>query len=70
MKKRHDNSLLDVISYGSAISACEKGEQRQHALRLLVEMRRIDLLPDVISYSFAISAFVKLDNGSMHSDNF
>ena len=47
------DSLLDVSSYGSAISVCEKGEQRQHALRLLVEMRRIDLLPDVISYNFA-----------------
>ena len=48
----------------------KKVSKKQHALRLLVEMRRIDLLPDVISYNFAISAFVKLDNGSMHSDNF
>ena len=68
MFRRHSNALLDVISYGSAIRACEKGGPRQHAPRLLVEMRRIDLLPDVISYYFATSAIVKLDHGSRHSD--
>ena len=51
--RRHNDSLLDVISYGSAISVCEKGEQRQHALRLLVEMRRIHLLPDDVSCNLA-----------------
>ena len=42
-----------------AISACEKCEQWQQALALLVEMRHNDLLPDVISYISAISACVE-----------
>ena len=45
-------SLPDVISYSGVIRACEKGEQWQHALGLLVEMRHNDWLPDVIQLQY------------------
>ena len=56
---RNNDSLPDVISYSSVISACEKAEQWQNALGQLVEMRHNDSLPDIISYNSAISEFVK-----------
>ena len=43
--------LPDVISYNSAISACEKGQQSEQALSLLLEMWTSHLALDVISYS-------------------
>ena len=46
----------DVITYSAAISACEKGQQPQHALQLLQEMQYKGIVPNVISYSEAISA--------------
>ena len=49
----------DVISYNSAISACEKGQQWEQALRLLLEMRSSRLEPNVMSYNSAISACSK-----------
>ena len=48
-----------MISYNSAISACEKGQQWGQALSLLPKMRRSRLEPNVISYSSAISACEK-----------
>ena len=41
--------VLDVISYSAAISTCEKCEQWQQALGLVVAMQKSDLVPDVIS---------------------
>ena len=64
VRKRHKDSLPDVISYRSAISASDQCEQWQQTLVLLVEMRHNDLLPDVISYKSAISACVK--SGKWH----
>ncbi len=49
----------NVISYNSAISACEKGQQWEQALRLLLEMRSSRLEPNVMSYNSAISACEK-----------
>ena len=42
--------MPNVISYNAAISACEKGKQRQQALGLLALMQQTAFLPDVISY--------------------
>ena len=53
----------NVISYGSAISACEEGRKVHQALGLLVEMRHIDLLPNVISYCSAITWINSKGNG-------
>ncbi|CAK0865253.1 unnamed protein product [Prorocentrum cordatum] len=47
------------ISYNAGISACEKGEQWQRAMLLLIEMREAKLQPDVTSYSAGISACEK-----------
>ena len=44
------------ISYNSAISACEKGQQWKQALSSLLEMWTSQQTPDVISYNSAISA--------------
>ena len=55
----HKDSLPDVISYRSAISASDQCEQWQQTLALLVEMRHRELLPDVISYNVAVKACVK-----------
>ena len=46
----------DVISFSAAISACERGQQRAEAHRLLGEMLHRLVAPDVISFSAAISA--------------
>ncbi len=45
----------DVISYNTAISACEKGGQWQRALDLLERCEFAGIKPDVITYSSAIS---------------
>ena len=49
----------DVISYNSAISACEKGQQWKQALSQLLEMWTPQRTPDVINYNSAISACEK-----------
>ena len=49
----------NVISYNTAISACEKGNQWEKALDLLQEMTSNGIKPDVISYNAAISACEK-----------
>ena len=49
----------NVISYGVAISACEKGAQPEQGLELLREMQRQSVEPDVISYNAAMSACEK-----------
>ena len=41
--------LRDVITCNASISACEKGEQRQQALDLVVTEQSVELLPDVIT---------------------
>ncbi|CAK0820506.1 unnamed protein product [Prorocentrum cordatum] len=48
-----------LVSYSACISACEKGEQWQHALSLLSEMREATWNDDVIGYSAGISACEK-----------
>jgi len=48
----------DVITYGAAISGCNKCQQRQQALHLLRAMRRWAIAPVVIARSAAISMCV------------
>ena len=51
---------LDVfpnsVTYSGAISACEKGEQWQQALDLVVAEQSVELLPGVITCNASISA--------------
>ncbi len=49
----------DVITYSSAISACEKGGQWQRALDLLARCESAGIKPNVITYNSAISACEK-----------
>ena len=49
----------DVISYNSAISACEKGQQWQQALMLFSEMGQQHVVPNVVTHNAAISACEK-----------
>merc|ERR1712039_270496 len=50
----------DIISYNSAISACEKGQQWMVALSLLFEIHTSNALqPDGLSYNSAILACAK-----------
>ncbi len=55
-KMRRSQLAANVISYNSAISACEKGHQWEQASSLLQEMRSSWLEPNVVSYGAAISA--------------
>ena len=48
-----------MITYGAAISACEKGQKPQQALHLLQEVQLRGLMPDVITYSAAMLACEK-----------
>ena len=56
---REAGLTADVISFGAAISACEKGGQWEQALVLLRGMRKADMAANVISLSAAISACEK-----------
>ena len=49
----------DTITYNSAISACEKGEQWQQALELFERMRGECVQRNTCTYSAAISACEK-----------
>ncbi|CAE8596114.1 unnamed protein product [Polarella glacialis] len=49
----------NVVSYSSAISACEKGGQWQLAMELLAEMPEKRISPNEVSYNAAISACEK-----------
>ena len=49
----------DTILYNSAITACEKGGQWEHALRLLEEMGGRGVERNTITYNAAISACAK-----------
>ena len=51
-------------SYNSAISACEKGQQSEQALSLVLEMWTSHPALDVVSYSSAISARKWASSGS------
>ena len=46
----------NVISYGSAISACAKGQQPDRALQLLDMTREQGIAPNIVCYSAAIDA--------------
>ena len=46
----------DVVSYGSAISACEKGARWAAALELLGVMERRGVAPNEICFNAALSA--------------
>jgi len=48
--------LADIISYNSAISACERGRQWAMALWLLELLQEEKLQGDLITYNAAISA--------------
>eukprot|EP00913_Durusdinium_trenchii_P007401 g6960.t1 len=50
---------LDAISYNATISSCAKGAQWQTALQLLDTMLSVEVWPDVISCTSAISACEK-----------
>jgi len=52
-------NATDIISYNSAISACEKGAQGSRALELLHRLPASALQPDTISYNASISACEK-----------
>ena len=49
----------DRVTYNSVISACEKGQQPEWALKVFDTMQQQGLLPDVITYSAKISACEK-----------
>ena len=48
-----------MISYSTAISACEKARKWKPALSILESMRSAGVLPNVVSYNAAISACAK-----------
>ena len=49
MPRSLDVFFPNSVTYCAAISACEKGEQRQQALDLVVTEQSVELLPDVIT---------------------
>ncbi len=55
----HQLQTPDMVSWSTAICACEKGNQWEGALGLLQEMAQQLLTPDVVSWSAAISACEK-----------
>lgn len=55
----HRSLTPEVISRSAGISSCEKGKQREEALRLMLEMLHRLLKPEVVSRSAAISTCKK-----------
>ena len=53
------NKTQDSICFNAAISSCEKDGQWEQALGLFRQMEAAHCLPDLITYSSAISAFEK-----------
>ncbi|CAE7242276.1 unnamed protein product [Symbiodinium natans] len=53
---------LDVVACSSAITACERGQQWEKAIGLLMEMRKQEVQPNVITYNAAMSACEKGDS--------
>ena len=53
------NKTQDSICFNAAISSCEKDGQWEQALELFRQMEAAHRLPDLITYSSAISAFEK-----------
>lgn len=60
--------LADIISYNSAISACERGRQWAMALWLLELLQEGKLQGDLITYNAAISALKNLEKSWCFSD--
>jgi len=52
----HSSRYVDIISFNTAIRACEKGSQWQQALSLMSEARHRHLQVDVISYNAVMAA--------------
>ena len=50
---------MELISYSSTISACEKGGQWEKALHLFQEMKHNGIEPNIISYIATIGACEK-----------
>ncbi|CAJ1415781.1 unnamed protein product [Effrenium voratum] len=59
MEMRGEDLRGDVVTYGAAISTCEKGEQWQLALCFFGEMEESSVQKNVISFNAAISACEK-----------
>ncbi|CAE8688295.1 unnamed protein product, partial [Polarella glacialis] len=53
------SAIPDLVSYNSALSACERGRCWREALQLLLEARLRKLELDVVSFSSAVSACSK-----------
>jgi len=49
----------EVITYNALISACEKGNHSEQAMKVFKAMQRQCLLPNVITYCALISACEK-----------
>ena len=52
----HSSRHVDIISFNTAIRACEKGSQWQQALSLMSEAPHRHLQVDVISYNAVMAA--------------
>ena len=46
---------LNAVTYGALISACEKGNQPNVALKIVQSMQRQGTTPNVVTYSALIS---------------
>eukprot|EP00854_Cymbomonas_tetramitiformis_P034631 gene34631-biopygen34656 len=54
------SAQADLMTYSTLISACEKGAQCDHALRLLGHMRAQQISPDTFTYNCIISVCAKV----------
>ena len=59
-----------LITYSTAISACEKGKQPDKALKLLEDMLRKGLKPDMITQSAATTVCEKGKHHTMNAWRF
>ncbi|CAK9105886.1 unnamed protein product [Durusdinium trenchii] len=59
---RSPGRLVSLVTWNSAISACDKGQQWHIALVLLDEMKQTDIKADVVSYNTAMSACCRSHN--------
>eukprot|EP00397_Hematodinium_sp_SG-2012_P006098 GEMP01006126.1.p1 GENE.GEMP01006126.1~~GEMP01006126.1.p1 ORF type:complete len:741 (+),score=199.05 GEMP01006126.1:670-2892(+) len=55
-RRHREHVRADVVSFSSAIAACEKAGKWQHALGVLRRMRALDVAPNAITYNVVLSA--------------
>lgn len=57
LEEKQEEIELNVVCYNAAITACGIGRQPERALRLLRDMPKLGIVPDIYNYNVVVRAF-------------